>query len=153
MKTPQIPQMKTIFLLGCFLLVNLVSYAQVPVPFTVRYEQNLKGDMTLISNGIVNRQTNSDGPNVPYNETGNSSEYNDNLNMQYIDIDGDPSTFSSSSASLLLPASGCNKIVYAGLYWSATYRFNNGFSTSPGDGDNVRENDFNQVRLKLPGGA
>ena len=153
MKTPQIPQLKTIFLLGCFLLVSLATYAQVPVPFTVRYERNLKGDMTLISNGIVNRQTNSDGPNVPYNETGNSSEYNDNLSMQYIDIDGDPSTFSSSSASLLLPASGCNKIVYAGLYWSATYRFNNGFSTSPGDGDNVRENDFNQVRLKLPGGA
>jgi gliding motility-associated-like protein len=153
MKTPQIPQMKTIFLLGCFLLVNLVSYAQVPVPFTVRYEQNLKGDMTLISNGIVNRQTNTDGPNVPYNATGNTSEFNDNLNMQYIDIDGDSSTFSSSSASLLLPASGCNKIVYAGLYWSATYRFNNGFSTSPGDGDNVRENDFNQVRLKLPGGT
>lgn len=153
MKTPQIPQFKTIFLLGCFLLVSLATYAQVPVPFTVRYERNLKGDMTLISNGIVNRQTNSDGPNVPYNETGNSSEYNDNLNMQYIDIDGDPSTFSSSSASLLLPASGCNKIVYAGLYWSATYRFNNGFSTSPGDGDNVRESDFNQVRLKLPGGA
>ena len=153
MKTPQIPQLKTIFLLGCFLLINLVAYAQVPVPFTVRYERNLKGDMTLISNGIVNRQTNSNTPNDPYNTVGNSSEYNDNLDMRYIDIDGDPSTFSSSSASLLLPASGCNKIVYAGLYWSATYRFNNGYSTSPGDGDNVRENDFNQVRLKLPGGA
>lgn len=153
MKTPQIPQLKTIFLLGCFLLLNLVTYAQVPVPFTVRYERNLKGDMTLISNGIVNRQTNSNGPNVPYNEVGNSSEYNDNFNMRYIDIDGDPSTFSSSSASLILPASGCNKIVYAGLYWSATYRFNNGYSTSPGDGDNVRANDFNQVSLKLPGGA
>jgi gliding motility-associated-like protein len=153
MKTPQIPQLKTIFLLGCFLLINLAAYAQVPVPFTVRYERNLKGDMTLISNGIVNRQTNSNTPNDPYNTVGNSSEYNDNLDMRYIDIDGDPSTFSSSSASLLLPASGCNKIVYAGLYWSATYRFNNGYSTSPGDGDNVRENDFNQVRLKLPGGT
>ncbi|UPQ80493.1 T9SS type B sorting domain-containing protein [Flavobacterium azooxidireducens] len=153
MKTPQIPQLKTIFLLGCFLLLNLASYAQVPVPFTVRYERNLKGDMTLISNGIVNRQHNSNGPNVPYNEVGNSSQYNDNFDMRYIDIDGDPSTFSSSSASLILPASGCNKIVYAGLYWSATYRFNNGYSTNPGDGDNVRANDFNQVRLKLPGGA
>ncbi len=153
MKTPQIPHLKTIALLGCFLLLNLAAYAQVPVPFTVRYERNLKGDMTLISNGIVNRRTNSNTPNDPYNLLGNSSEYNDNLNMRYIDIDGDPSTFSSSSASLILPASGCNKIVYAGLYWSATYRFNNGYSTSPGDGDNVRANDFNQVRLKLPGGT
>jgi gliding motility-associated-like protein len=153
MKTPQIPHLKTIALLSCFLLINLIGTAQVAVPFTVRYERNLKGDMTLISNNIVNRQNNNDGPNIPYDVTGNSSEYNDNLNMQYIDVDGDASTFSSSSATLTLPASGCNKIVYAGLYWSATYRFNNGFSTSPGDGDNVRANDFNQIKLKLPGGA
>jgi len=153
MKTPQIPHLKTIALLSCFLLINLIGTAQVAVPFTVRYERNLKGDMTLISNNIVNRQNNNDGANIPYDVTGNSSEYNDNLNMQYIDVDGDASTFSSSSATLTLPASGCNKIVYAGLYWSATYRFNNGFSTSPGDGDNVRANDFNQIKLKLPGGA
>lgn len=153
MKTPQMPHLKTIALLSCFLLINLIGTAQVAVPFTVRYERNLKGDMTLISNNIVNRQNNNDGPNIPYNVTGNSSEYNDNLNMQYIDVDGDASTFSSSSATLTLPASGCNKIVYAGLYWSATYRFNNGFSTSPGDGDNVRANDFNQIKLKLPGGT
>jgi gliding motility-associated-like protein len=152
MKTPQILNLKTIALLSCFLLLNLIASAQVAVPFTVRYEQNLKGDMTLISNNIVNRQDNSDGPNVPYNLTGNASAFNDNLNMQYIDVDSDPSTFSSSSASLVLPASGCNKIVYAGLYWSATYRFNTGFSTAPGDGDNVRANDFNQIQLKLPGG-
>ena len=153
MKTPQMPHLKTIALLSCFLLINLIGTAQVAVPFTVRYERNLKGDMTLISNNIVNRQNNTDGPNTPYNITGNSSEYNDNLDMQYIDVDGDASTFSSSSATLTLPASGCNKIVYAGLYWSATYRFNNGFSTSPGDGDNVRANDFNQIKLKLPGGT
>lgn len=153
MKTPQILHLKTIALLSCFLLINLIASAQVAVPFTVRYEQNLKGDMTLISNNIVNRQNATDTPTTPYNLTGPTSEFNDNLNMQYIDVDTDNSTFSSSSATLTLPASGCNKIVYAGLYWSATYRFNTGFSTSPGDGDNVRENDFNQIKLKLPGGS
>jgi len=151
MKTFTIPHFKTIALLSCFILTNLIVQAQVAVPFTVRYEENLKGDMTLISNNIVNRQSTTDGPNVPYNLLGTASEFNDNLNMQYIDIDGDATTFSSSSASLILPTSGCNKIVYAGLYWSATYRFNNGYSTSPGDGDNIRANDFNQVRIKLPG--
>lgn len=153
MKTFTIPQFKTIALLSCLFLTNLIVQAQVTVPFTVRYEENLKGDMTLISNNIVNRQSTTDGPNVPYNIVGNTSEYNDNLNMQYIDVDGDATTFSSSSASLALPTSGCNKIVYAGLYWSATYRFNNGYSTSPGDGDNIRETDFNQVRIKVPGSA
>ncbi|MFN4198587.1 MAG: chromophore lyase, partial [Flavobacterium sp.] len=151
MKSPTLLNLRYWILSLLFVLPTLTQ-AQVPVPFTIRYENNLKGDMTLIANSIVNRQTTTEGPNVPYNLLGNSSQFNDNLNMRYIDIDNDPSTFSSSSAVLTLPESGCNKIVYAGLYWSATYRFNNGFSTSPGDGDNVRENDFDQVKLKLPGG-
>jgi gliding motility-associated-like protein len=152
MKTPQISTLKTAFLLSCFLLTSIEMFAQVAVPFSVRYQRTLKGDMTMISNNIVNRQTNSTSPNTPYNTTGNNSEYNDNLNMRYIDIDGDASTFSSSSATLALPASGCNKIVYAGLYWSATYRFNNGYSTTANDGDRVRQNNFNQIRFKVPGG-
>lgn len=151
MKNFTIPHFKTIALLSCLLLTNLIVQAQVAVPFTVRYQDNLKGDMTLISNNIVNRQTSTQTPNDPYNTLGNSSEYNDNLNMKYIDVDGDATTFSSSTADLILPTSGCNKIVYAGLYWSTTYRFNNGYSTSPGDGDNVRATDFNQVKIKLPG--
>ncbi|MDP2161184.1 MAG: SprB repeat-containing protein, partial [Flavobacterium sp.] len=154
MKAPKLPTTaKRIALISCLFLLNLVSHAQVPVPFTVRYENNLKGDMTLIANSIVNRQTSTDGPNVPYNTLGNTSQYNDNFNMQYVDIDGDASTFSSSSAVLTLPNGGCNKIVYAGLYWSATYRFNTGYSTNAGDGDGIRVTNFNQIKLKLPGGA
>lgn len=152
MKAPKTPKRQTLYLLTGLLLMTLTVSAQVAVPFTVRYENSLKGDMTLIANSIVNRQNNNSNPNDPYNLLGNSSEYNDNLNMRYVDIDSDPTTFSSSSAVLTLPNEGCNKIVYAGLYWSATYRFNNGYSTAPGNGDNIRENDFNQVKLKLPGG-
>jgi large repetitive protein len=154
MKAPKLPTaIKAIVLFNCLFLFNLIAQAQVAVPFTVRYENNLKGDMTLIANSIVNRQTSTEGPNVPYNTLGNTSQYNDNFNMLYVDIDSDTSTFSSSSAVLTLPNGGCNKIVYAGLYWSATYRFNTGYSTSAGDGDGVRFSDFNQVKLKLPGGA
>ena len=39
--------------------------------------------------------------------------------MQYIDIDGDASTFSSSSADLEIPNPDCYRIIYAGLYWGA----------------------------------
>ena len=152
MKNFTLPHFNPIALLSCLLLTTLVAKAQVPVPFTVRYENSIKGDMTLIANNIVNRQTTTEGPNIPYNTLGNISQFNDNFNMQYIDIDGDVSTFSSSSASLTLPNGDCNKIVYAGLYWSATYRFNTGYSTNLGDGDNVRSNDFNQVKIKIPGG-
>ena len=53
MKTLKVPQIKTIALLGCLLLTNLIAKAQVPVPFTVRYENSIKGDMTLISNNLM----------------------------------------------------------------------------------------------------
>jgi uncharacterized repeat protein (TIGR01451 family) len=41
---------------------------------------------------------------------------NDNQNMQYVDIDGDFSTFMSTSDSLDLE--NCSEILWAGLYWS-----------------------------------
>jgi hypothetical protein len=38
--------------------------------------------------------------------------------MQFIDIDTDTNTFSSSSATLAVPpATTCFRIAYAGLYW------------------------------------
>lgn len=46
---------------------------------------------------------------------------NNNTNMIFVDIDNDPSTINSSSASLVLgnvSNSLCTEIVYAGLYWS-----------------------------------
>ena len=153
-------------LLSCFLLLGIFSaYSQVKNPFDVRYENELRGDITFIANNIVNRQANGYweyqcvrerrgectrwgyvwvnsyvSPNDPYNETGNSSEYNDDLDMQYIDIDGDASTFSSSSAILTVPNPDCAIVRYAGLYWSAV------FSASNRTG-------FNQLKFKIPGGT
>ena len=153
-------------LLTCFLLLGIFSaYSQVKNPFDVRYENELRGDITFIANNIVNRQANGYweyqcvrerrgectrwgyvwvnsyvSPNDPYNETGNSSEYNDDLDMQYIDIDGDASTFSSSSAILTVPNPDCAIVRYAGLYWSAV------FSASNRTG-------FDQLKFKIPGGT
>ncbi|MCM4172497.1 hypothetical protein DHD32_13480 [Arenibacter sp. TNZ] len=142
-------------LLTCFLLLGAFNaYSQVKNTFDVRYENELRGDITFIANNIVNRKT--DGywtgkknnrvwvpgkePNDPYNDTGSSSEYNDDLDMQYIDIDGDSSTFSSSSAILTVPNPDCAKVRYAGLYWSAVYK------------ENTRTG-FDQLKFKIPGGA
>src|SRR5690606_83083 len=72
--------------------------------------------------------------------TGTSSSYNDDLNMQYIDIDGDASTFSSSSATLSIPDPTCSRIRYAGLYWSAVYT-------------SSTRSDLNQVKFQVPGGS
>src|SRR5690606_34488029 len=99
-----------IFFAGIFALS-----AQVKNDFEVRYQDNIKGDITFIGNNIVNRDGGwNSRPNEPYD----GSRSNDELNMQYIDIDGDRSTFSSSSADLEVPNLECSEIVYAGLYWS-----------------------------------
>ncbi|NAS31593.1 DUF11 domain-containing protein, partial [Flavobacteriaceae bacterium R38] len=128
------------------------THAQgVPNPFDIRYQINTKGDITFIANNILNRDDAFNDPNDPYNVTGNGSTFNDLFNMRYIDVDGDASTFSSSRATLDLPNQACSRVIYAGLYWSGVYRYNEGFSRTIGDGDNVRENDFNQVKLMTPG--
>ena len=131
------------------LLFAVAGFSQEYNSFDARYQNNLKGDLTFIANNILNRETNSRNPEDAYNATGNSSQYNDYLNMQYIDVDSDPSTFSSSSATFAYPDPACNLIRYAGLYWSATYP-----SAQAGQpvGTN-RQSDFNRVKFQVPGGS
>lgn len=117
-------------LIACFAFCfSMTMYAQNYVPFTPRFNEDLKGDIVLIGNNIL-------GPNNnPFN---NGNVYNHNVDMQYIDIDGDPTTFSSSSADLEIPNPNCYKIIYAGLYWGAV---------NPGS------QPINQVKLKGPTGT
>ncbi|VXC25183.1 conserved exported hypothetical protein [Flavobacterium sp. 9AF] len=105
--------------------------------------QGLKGNMLQIGNNILNRQTNSQSPNNAYNGTGN----NNGTNMQYIDIDGDASTFNSTTADLTIPVPtpGCYQIKFAGLYWAGVYNPNN-------IGNQVNRNLLGNVKFKMPGG-
>ncbi|NER09937.1 hypothetical protein [Muriicola jejuensis] len=66
-------------LLAGITLFTLMGYAQEFTPFTIRYQNNIKGDLTFIANNIVNRDggTGNTEPEDPYNATGNSSTYND----------------------------------------------------------------------------
>lgn len=120
---------KRILIILILLIPTLQAFAQNYVPFTPRFDQDLKGDIVLIGNNIL-------GPdNNPFN---NDNVYNHNVDMQYINIDGDASTFSSSSADLEIPNPDCYVIRYAGLYWGAVT-----------DGDEpIRE-----VKFKGPTGA
>lgn len=140
---------KKLLLLPLLLLLSWSAAAQEYNNFEVRYQNNIKGDLTFIGNNIVNRDggTATTEPEDAYDTTGDTSTYNDWLDMQYIDVDSDGSTFSSSTATFSFPDPSCNLIRYAGLYWSATYP-----SEQAGQavGTN-RQNDFNQVRLMLPG--
>ncbi len=149
-----------------------VGYAQ-DVPFTQRLGNNInvKGNITFISNNILNRSS-KDTPgiakfnsttgnyiifngdedaNVSYNSDLfypiNRIQYapagNGNLFMDYIDIDDDLTTFSSSKSNLNLP--NCSRIAYAGLYWSGIYPY------KTWENEETRENNFNSIKFKLPG--
>jgi large repetitive protein len=135
---------KLVFVL-IFTIGTISLNAQIKNPFDVRFQTTVRGDLTMISNNIVNRSPN---PNTAYNTTGSSSSYNDDVNMQYIDIDGNNQTFNSSSANLTIADAQCSNIVHAGLYWSATYRYNIGNDPSSG-----RATDWNQVKFRVPGGT
>ena len=146
------------------LLLTLLGFSQEYAPFGVRYQDNIKGDLTFISNQIVNRLDPANGvtPLNPYNnfntngawnpasnrnfETGGRYNYNDYKDMRYINVDP-ANTFNSSSATLTFPSVNCNQIRYVGLYWTATYPRD--LTTDPVG--TARTLPINQVRLQLPG--
>lgn len=103
------------------------GYSQTAVPFTLQHQTSVKGDMTIISNTILNRIDKKYAPNQPYNDQSIDAVANDAFDMEYIDIDTDKTTFSSSSAALFLKNETAKKIVYAGLYWSGTYKYESGY--------------------------
>ncbi len=117
-------QLQTQLLVLSLILGTLFSItAQEIVPLSQRVSKsNIHGDLTMIGNSIVGLAYSND-ENVAYNP---NEAYNGNLNngnsiSEYIDIDSDATTFSSSSADLATPRPDCTTIAYAGLYWSATY--------------------------------
>ena len=99
-------------LIALFFFLSVNMFSQNLVPFSPRYDQAIKGDMLLIGNSNVGIHATN-----PYNGTNT----NDRLDAAvHVDIDGDPSTFNSSSADLDVPNNvNCYQIVYAGLYWSS----------------------------------
>ena len=128
------------------------SYSQNSVPFKARFQSTIKGDMTVIANSIINRIDYDNKAIVPYQNTTSSSLLNDDFMMGYIDVDNDESTFSSSKAELNLINPSNKKIVHAGLYWSATYKYNSGTSKKEGKFSPIDEKReaFNSVKIKLP---
>lgn len=120
---------------------------------SVRYSNHLKGDMVVIGNTCVGRKETFSSPNKPYNDTSSKAKLNDQFNMQYTDIDSDGRTFSSSSAFLTFSQAQSSKVVYAGLYWSATYPYNQGkLKSGKYEAVDDKRDDFSKVLFKMPTG-
>ncbi|MEX0273923.1 MAG: DUF11 domain-containing protein [Flavobacteriaceae bacterium] len=162
-KSIQLKKKDSFFLfLFVFLGAIFLANAQTAVPFTPRLEDDnikVKGDLTLLSNNILNTRVHNNtafDPNTAFNNRGN----NQSFPMAYIDIDDDSSTFSSSSASLNAPE--CSRVIYAGLYWGGTYPYNEGNwpcstrvpprSNCPAT-DPDRDQPYESVKFKVPGGT
>ncbi|PWK19614.1 T9SS type B sorting domain-containing protein [Xanthomarina spongicola] len=125
------PTFFKISILVMLLVMSLQSFSQNLVPFAPRYDDAIKGDMLLIGNSNVGLHVSD-----PYNGTGTNDQINAAV---YVDIDGDSSTFNSSSADLDVPSDeSCYQIVYAGLYWSAVVN-----GAEP----------ISEVKFKVPGGT
>ncbi|SMG33008.1 hypothetical protein SAMN05660862_2308, partial [Sphingobacterium psychroaquaticum] len=131
------------FLLFILLLFSISGVAQVRKAFTPRTSveagnktiYNLKGDFTMLGNLSLRLQT-----------YGDNTTNGGNM-MVYADVDTDPSTVNSSSASLVLSTENgsdpnCSEIVFAGLYWSG--RVSGGNTTSVTTSQPVTNNLTNQ---------
>ncbi len=118
-----------------------VLFAQTVNVFATRYNMSLRGDFTMISSSILNRKDdNGSGPNVSYA----GSAFNDSSKRRYIEVDNDPTNFSSSSDTLTIPNNSCLKVQFAGRYWDAIYqqiKRNNGYMSllfrTPGDATDI----------------
>lgn len=135
-----------------FIFFSSPIFSQQSKPFSVRHQKFIKGDIAMISNNIINTDSNKKNPNNPYKQRDVESKLNDESNMRYIDIDDDSSTFSSSSADLKLDNEKNKKIIYAGLYWSATYPFKEGKLSRKQKFEVVdsTRTSFDTIKIKLP---
>ena len=132
--------MKRFFFLTLLFSLHFSSHSQIVSPFNARYQNNQKGGITYISNVSVSCGS-ANGCSTAQQQTvvsgGNS---NGAYTQSYVDLDGDSSTFMSSSDSLNL--ANCSEILWAGLYWSARINVNtNNYSNR------------NSVKLRINNGS
>lgn len=132
---------KNLLLLTFILLTSKMLLAQSVAPVNSRYAATQKGNIVFVSNNILSCNGAAPGCSIAQYEmppAGTSS--NTAYTMQYIDVDGDATTFSSSSADLSLAS--CSQITFAGLYWGASIT-----------GATTNYSSRNVIKLKLPGGT
>ena len=106
-------------LIVIFVVICSLSSAQIVQNFNSIYSTTTQGNIVFVSNAILTCSTTPGDIGAPdCVDAQNGASRNNNLHkMIYIDIDGDPSTFNSSSADFTL-APGAN-VLFAGLFWGA----------------------------------
>ena len=93
-----------------------VASASADRPFELRYQTHTRGDFASAANTLLTCPVAAVACNAARSGTGGLRQ-NNNFNMEYVDVDADPATFNSSSATLSIPAGAT--VTFAGLYWGA----------------------------------
>ena len=166
--------LKYLSLLGCTTLVSGVellgwqsAQAQVIREFEPRFQTQTKGNISIVGNTLMTcdeDNTNLIGVRCPDVQSGNPAfsldtdlAANNFFFMNYVDIDGDGSTFNSSSSQLAIPAGAT--VAWAGLYWSGDLSAAPPDSLTTGDPGIVygegqpapNSGIKNQAKLQVPG--
>lgn len=81
--------------------------------FTPVYSVNTNGDILLAANTLMTCVTSAGCTTARAATSGNYN--NNNYSMQFVDVDANPGTFTSSSATLTIPAGG--SVLFAALTW------------------------------------
>jgi len=128
------------------ILLFQVGYSQDGIPFYEDVKFYVHGNSILVGNNIL-----GDHSSIPLMDIDVS---NDKVKMEYIDVDDDDRTFSSSQATVNVAENGL-KIIYAGLYWSALYPYEHGVIRKSGNrmvhkGQGDRELNVNSILFKTP---
>ncbi|MDW8419468.1 MAG: Ig-like domain-containing protein, partial [Chitinophagales bacterium] len=104
----------TLFSLLTVICTNLLN-AQVVAPFRIVHQTTQKGSFRYLANTITTCQSGGTCATAQSTPPPGGNFQNNSYTMVYVDIDGDPSTFSSSSDSLVLPP--CSEVTWAGIFW------------------------------------
>lgn len=133
--------------IGFFIgLLPVVALAQDSKTFTRAKEFYIEGNTKVIGNNILSKDATK-----PFNDL---EKVNDEFKMEYVDIDNDPSTYSSSAAFLTLDDTA--KVVYAGLYWTGTYKGEKSVKKYKNERTfyqkkEDRAHDMQEIKIQFPG--
>ncbi|CAB4932684.1 unannotated protein [freshwater metagenome] len=117
--------------------------------FAPRFTANDTGDIDIFGNTLMTCPAAAPGctaaQQAGVSTVANSTTQNNAYVMQYVDVDGDATTFNSSRSTVTLPAG--SQVLFAGLYWGAR--------TAAGSGGSAARNipARNTVKFKAPGAA
>lgn len=132
----------TLVLLCSVLLAAWPAHAQRA--FAPRFSATAPGDIAMIGNVTMNCGTfgqtttaDCDASRVDSAIGGAATHSNNQFSMRHIKIENDPGVFSSSSATLSMPAGAT--VLFAGLYWSGA------LNTA------VPDTDARRAKLRAPG--